>query len=161
MRLLQFKRRWRLAVYSIAVGLPLIAVAITAIAILLDSSGQAPRHSILSQFQDLPQTILMFNWPYIILDFVITLYLRSFPQEAVNLAAKRSAKGALIGMTLPYAFVYSLWPAEMSSSFNDAGQGVGILLVLVGWVIGPICATLGWIVGRFTGKSTGSQDDAA
>jgi hypothetical protein len=145
MHLSRFMPRWRVALYSAAIGLPLVAVAVTALMILLDSSGQVPRHSITSQFLDLPKYIAAFNWPYVVLDIVTTVRLRHVQAPG---SGQPAAMGAVIGMTIPYALAYSFWPFEMSSSHNDAGQGVGILLILLGWVIGTIGAVVGWALGR-------------
>ena len=91
-----------------------------------------PRHSITSQIQDLPKYLLLFNWPYVALDIMATLRIRNAKDQESGHAMKRPAMGAVIGMTIPYALAYSLWPIEMSSSNNDAGQGVGILLIVLG-----------------------------
>jgi len=159
--MVQFTRRWRFSVYSIAIGVPLFATLLTAIIILLDSSGANPRHSISSQFLDLPRYIMFSGWPFVILDFLITRQLRDNPNGMTSKGLKRSAIGALIGMTVPYAFIYSLWPLEMSSANNDAGQGVGILLVIFGLFVGPIGANLGWVFGKKDRHSTHSHDDSA
>ena len=161
MQLPQFMPAWRVALYSAAIGLPLIAVIITAIIILLDSSGQAPRHSIESQFLDLPKYILTFSWPYVVLDIVVTLRLRKTQAPDATPTTRKAAMGAVIGMTIPYAIAYSVWPFEMSSNDNDAGQGVGILLILLGWVIGAIGAALGWVLGRRLERSHHGRRNAA
>jgi hypothetical protein len=159
--MMHFTRRWRSSAYSIAIGVPLFATLITAIIILLDPSGATPRHSISSQFLDLPRYVIFAGWPFVILDFLITRRLRDIPNGMTNQSVKRSAIGALTGMTIPYAFVYLLWPSEMSSAHNDAGQGVGILLILLGWIVGPICAYLGWVSGIKERNSPPRHNDPA
>ena len=157
MHLSRFMPRWRIALYSAALGLPLVAVSVTALMILLDTSGQVPRHSIASQFLDLPKYIAAFNWPYLVLDIFTTVRLQ---KSQATLTGQQTAMGGVIGMTIPYAFAYSFWPFEMSSGHNDAGQGLGILLIILGWVSGTIGAVVGRVLGRRFEKPHHIQNDA-
>lgn len=145
--LLRFARRWRITVYAIAVGLPVYAVLATAVVVLLNPSPEPLRHSLLDQLFQIPLYVAQFNWPYLILDLIVSRRMRRAKDNAAEIITKRSATGSFVGMTIPYAFVYLYWPQEMSTGAHDAGQGIGILLVLCGWFIGPIAATYGWVMG--------------
>ena len=145
--LLHFMRRWRIAVYSIAVGLPVYAVLATAVFVLLNPSPETLRHPLLDQLFQLPFYVAQFNWPYLILDLLVSRRIRRTKESESELIIKRSAIGSLVGMTIPYALAYLYWPQEMSSGAHDAGQGIGILLVLCGLFLGPIAATYGWVMG--------------
>jgi hypothetical protein len=145
----KFIRRWKYAMYSVGLVLPLIGFAGTA-ALMFDESTPASVREYLAREMPwwallYPIMVLQFGWPFYVLYRVVAKRARrSWPEVA---KVHWASAGALIGLTMPYLFCYWTVRTEFASGAPDAGQGSGILLGVLAPVVGCGLAVLGWFVG--------------
>jgi hypothetical protein len=146
----QFMRRWRFLAYALALGLPMLAILATIAMVFLGDVSEADRRIVLERnlgpISFIPLLVLFFSWPYLVLDLIVSFKIRRRPEDLDSL--RRPAMGALVGLTIPYLIGYSFWPFEMSSVALDTGQGIGLMLPMLGWLGGPVAAMFGWKRGR-------------
>jgi hypothetical protein len=171
-------KRWRSIIACVALGLPAISVAVTFLIATLSGPTSLDVILLFGKIQKfLPSKPSIFeillNFPRIIIDFVfsvtafyVLLVVCSWPflVYAIFVTArirKRwpavasihwASAGGLIGLSLPYLFVYAAQPFELTSGAKDAGEGIGIFIFIFCISGVPlILATIGWFIGSFLG----------
>ena len=142
-----YRRRWQVAIYSIAVGLPLLAAAVLyALAILGFLSVKAAHEATQSaSLGMLVFRVVFYDWPFLVLSRQITKRIRlHWP----NVSRVRWASvGALAGLSLPYVFGYFAIVADGMQGHGDDGSGESIYFAAVGWIGGGLLALIGWWMG--------------
>ena len=136
-------RSWRWTTLTLALGLPLVGIFGTPVALAFRSVRPEVRDRVLA---DLPVAIFL-GYPFLVAANlpIFILYWTVVGQarrgRPVNAASRWAA---LVVLGIVYGFGYVLMPYEMTSGAPDAGQGVGIYLGFAAPLLGGLGACIAW-----------------